>query len=49
MTTFIDELRARRGVEPICRILAIARSSYHAGEEPGAVGGGDEARDLGLG
>jgi len=30
MTTFIDEQRARWGVEPICRILAIAPSSYYA-------------------
>jgi putative transposase len=30
MTTFIDERRARWGVEPICRTLAIAPSSYYA-------------------
>ena len=30
MTTFIDEQRARWGVEPICRTLAIAPSSYYA-------------------
>ena len=30
MTTFIDEQRARWGVEPICRILAVAPSSYYA-------------------
>jgi putative transposase len=30
MTTFIDEQRARWGVEPICRTLVIAPSSYYA-------------------
>lgn len=30
MTSFIDERRARWGVEPICRTLAIAPSSYYA-------------------
>ena len=30
MTIFIDEQRARWGVEPICRILAVAPSSYYA-------------------
>ncbi len=30
MTTFIDERRARWGVEPICRTLEIAPSSYYA-------------------
>jgi putative transposase len=30
MTVFIDEQRARWGVEPICRTLAIAPSSYYA-------------------
>lgn len=30
MTTFIDEQRARWGVEPICRTLAIAPSWYYA-------------------
>ena len=30
MTAFIDEQRARWGVEPICRTLAIAPSSYYA-------------------
>lgn len=30
MTSFIDEQRARWGVEPICRTLAIAPSSYYA-------------------
>lgn len=30
MTTFIDEQRARWGVEPICRILQVAPSSYYA-------------------
>lgn len=30
MTMYIDEQRARWGVEPICRILAIAPSSYYA-------------------
>ena len=30
MTTFIDEQRATHGVEPICRTLAIAPSSYYA-------------------
>jgi putative transposase len=30
MITFIDEHRARHGVEPICRVLPIAPSTYHA-------------------
>ena len=30
MTTFIDEQRARWGVEPICRTLQVAPSSYYA-------------------
>ena len=30
MATFVDEQRARWGVEPICRTLAIAPSSYYA-------------------
>lgn len=30
MTRYIDEQRARWGVEPICRILAIAPSTYYA-------------------
>ncbi len=30
MTAFIDEFRGEFGVEPICRVLAIAPSTYHA-------------------
>jgi hypothetical protein len=30
MTVFIDEHRAVFGVEPICRVLAIAPSTYYA-------------------
>ena len=30
MTTFIDDHRAAYGVEPICRVLPIAPSTYHA-------------------
>ena len=30
MTTYIDEQRGSFGVEPICRTLAIAPSSYYA-------------------
>src|SRR4051795_10475074 len=30
MIAFIDEPRARHGVEPICRVLPIAPSTYHA-------------------
>lgn len=29
MTSFIDEHRGEYGVEPICRVLAIAPSTYH--------------------
>ncbi len=29
MIAFIDERRAAHGVEPICRVLAIAPSTYH--------------------
>lgn len=30
MTAFIDEFRDEFGVEPICRVLPIAPSTYHA-------------------
>ena len=30
MIAFIDEHRAVHGVEPICRVLPIAPSTYHA-------------------
>jgi putative transposase len=30
MTTYIDEHKGSFGVEPICRILAVAPSSYYA-------------------
>jgi len=30
MTAFIDEHREAYGVEPICRVLPIAPSTYHA-------------------
>ncbi len=30
MVTFIDDNRHRWGVEPICRVLPIASSTYHA-------------------
>jgi len=30
MTAFIDEFRGEFGVEPICRVLAIAPSTYRA-------------------
>ena len=30
MTAFIDEFRGEFGVEPICRVLPIAPSTYHA-------------------
>ena len=30
MIAFIDEQRAVHGVEPICRLLPIAPSTYHA-------------------
>ena len=29
MTSFIDEHRGEYGVEPICRVLPIAPSTYH--------------------
>ena len=32
MTTFVDEDRGEYGVEPICRMLEIAPSTYHARE-----------------
>jgi putative transposase len=45
MTTFIDEQRARWGVEPICRTLAVAPSSYYAAKTrpPSARAVRDEA------
>jgi putative transposase len=30
MITYIDEFKHRYGVEPICRVLPIAPSTYHA-------------------
>jgi putative transposase len=30
MTAFIDDHRGTYGVEPICRVLPIAPSNYHA-------------------
>ena len=30
MITFIDDHRGTHGVEPICRVLPIAPSTYHA-------------------
>jgi len=45
MITYIDEQRARWGVEPICRTLAIAPSSYYAAKTrpPSARAVRDEA------
>ena len=45
MTRYIDEQRARWGVEPICRTLAIAPSSYYAAKvrPPSARAVRDEA------
>jgi putative transposase len=45
MTTFIDEQRARWGVEPICRTLQVAPSSYYAAKvrPPSARAVRDEA------
>jgi putative transposase len=45
MTRYIDEQRARWGVEPICRTLAIAPSSYYAAKTrpPSARAVRDEA------
>jgi putative transposase len=34
MIAFIDEHRAVHGVEPICRVLPIAPSTYHAHVTP---------------
>ena len=30
MIAFIDERRSSHGIEPICRVLQIAPSTYHA-------------------
>ena len=38
MTRFIETHRERFGVEPICRELQVAPSSYYAGPEPTALG-----------
>jgi putative transposase len=45
MTRYIDEQRARWGVEPICRTLAIAPSSHYAAKTspPSARAVRDEA------
>jgi putative transposase len=45
MTRYIDEHRARFGVEPICQALAIAPSSYYAARSrpPSARSAADEA------
>jgi transposase InsO family protein len=44
MIAFIDEHRAVYGVEPICRVLPIARSTYHAHAARRADPGGLSAR-----
>ncbi len=51
MTAFIDEQRARWGVEPICRILAIAPSSYYAAKTrpPSARAIRDRALSVAIG
>ena len=39
MTRYIDAHKARYGVEPICRVLEIAPSTYYAaGGRPATVG-----------
>ena len=47
MIAFIDEHRAVHGVEPICKVLPIAPSTYHAHAarraDPGAPRPGREA------
>jgi putative transposase len=41
MIAFIDDHRGAFGVEPICRVLRIAPSSYHAcAAKPGGFGQG---------
>jgi putative transposase len=45
MTAYIDEHKGSYGVEPVCRILAVAPSSYYAAEArpPSARATRDEA------
>ncbi len=38
MTRYIDAYRARFGVEPICRTLQVAPSTYYAARMPAALG-----------
>ena len=33
MISFVDAYRDKHGVEPICRVLAIAPSTYHAAKK----------------
>ena len=37
MIAFIDDHKDRFGVEPICRVLPIAPSTYHAARRPASV------------
>ena len=37
MIAFIDEHRAVHGVEPICKVLPIAPSTYHAMPPGGSI------------
>lgn len=38
MTSYIDAHKGRFGVEPICRTLQIAPSTYYAAQQPAAIG-----------
>ncbi|MET9949852.1 IS3 family transposase [Streptomyces sp. NPDC006341] len=45
MTAFVDEIRDEHGVEPVCRELQIAPSTYYAAKNRQAVPSGREVRD----
>ena len=49
MIAFIDEHRAVHGVEPVCRVLPIASSTYHAHAARRADPGKLPARALPVG
>ncbi len=44
MIAYIDANRDRFGVEPICRVLPIAPSTYYAATAPASLGSGAARR-----
>jgi hypothetical protein len=48
MIAFIDDHRGAYGVEPICRVLPIAPSTYHAHSPSGPIRRGDRLERSGM-